>query len=61
MKYMEHFDKKLAGPGPEVSVHPDVLFFFFSFFVIFFLTKNSQAACFTGYYSTETNRFSFIV
>ena len=32
MQYMELLDKKLTGPGPEISVHPGVThsaFFFF--------------------------------
>ena len=34
MQYMELLDKKLAGPGPEMSVHPGVtLILFFSFFL----------------------------
>ena len=39
---MELLDKKLTGPGPEISVHPGVtffLFFSFSFFVTYFLTE----------------------
>ena len=29
VQYMELLDKKLAGPGPEISVHPGVTLFFF--------------------------------
>ena len=43
---MELLDKKLTGPGPEISVHPDVtLFLFFFVCVTFFLAKNCEAAC----------------
>ena len=53
MQYMELLDKKLTGPGPEMSVHPGVIFIlFFSFFVTFFLTENHEAACFTEEHST---------
>ena len=59
---MELLDKKLTGPGPEISVHPGVtVFLSFLFFVTFFLTENREAACFTGDYSTLTNRFSSIM
>ena len=61
MQYMELVDKKLTGPGPEVSVYPGVTFFLSFFFVTFFLTENREAACFTGNYSTLTNRFSSIM
>ena len=62
MQYMELLDKKLTGPGPEISVHPDVtLILHFFFFVTFFLTENREAACFTGDCSTLTNRFSSIM
>ena len=56
---MEFLDKKLTGPGPEISVHPGVtfiLFFFYCYYyylfiyflcVTFFLTENREAACFT--------------
>ena len=54
---MELLDKKLTGHGPETSVHPGVTLFVF-FFVTFFLT---EAACFTGDYSTLTNRFTSIM
>ena len=38
-------DKKLAGPGPEVSFHLGVTLFLSFFFVVtFFLTKNREAA-----------------
>ena len=44
---MELLDKKLTGPGSEISVHPGVTFFlsfFLSlFFVTFFLTENREA------------------
>ena len=34
MQYMELLDKKLTGPGPEMSVHPGVTFILcFSFFL----------------------------
>ena len=52
MYYMKRLDKKLTGPGPEISVHLDVTLFSFLFFVTFFLTENCEAACFTGEYST---------
>ena len=53
MEYMELLDKKLAGPRPEMSVHPGVtLILSFFFFVTFFLTENRETACFTGDYST---------
>ena len=53
MQYMELLDKKLTGPGPEMSVHPGVIFIlFFSFFVTFFLTENHETACFTEEHST---------
>ena len=63
MQYMELLDKKLTGSGPEISVHPGVTLIlpFFFFFVTFFLTENREAACFTGDYSTLTNRFSSIM
>ena len=32
---MEILDKKLAGPGPEKSVHPGVTFILFVFFLNF--------------------------
>ena len=35
---MELLDKKLTGPGPEISVHPGVTLFL-PFFVTFFLTE----------------------
>ena len=44
---MELLDKKLTGPGSEISVHPGVTFFLFLFFVTFFLTENLEAKCFT--------------
>ena len=57
---MELLDKKLTGPGPEISVHAGVTLFdffllFLLFFVTFFLTENREVACFTGDYSTLTN------
>ena len=59
---MELLDKKLTGPGPEISVHPGVtLILSFLFFVTFFLTENRETACFTGDYSTLTNRFCSIM
>ena len=57
---MELLDKKLTGPGPEISVHPGVTLFLSFFCVTFFLTENREAACFTGDYSTLKNRSSFI-
>ena len=54
MYYMELLNKKLAGPGPEMSVHPGVtlILFFSFFFVTFFLTENLEAACFTEEHPT---------
>ena len=57
---MELLDKKLTGPGPEISVHPgatlfDFFLLFLLFFVTFFVTENREVACFTGDYSTLTN------
>ena len=54
VQYMELLDKKLAGPGPEMSVHPGVtlILFFSFFFVTFFLTENLEAACFTEEHPT---------
>ena len=57
---MEPLDKKLTGPGPEISAHSGVTLFL-SFFVTFFLTENREAACLAGDYSTLTNRFSSIM
>ena len=57
---MELLDKKLTGPGPEISVHPGVTVFL-SCFVTFFLTERHEAACFTGDYYTLRNRFSSIM
>ena len=34
---MELLDKKLTGPGPEISVHPGVTFIVFFFFILFYL------------------------
>ena len=34
---MELLDKKLTGPGPEISVHPGVAFFLSFFSFLFFL------------------------
>ena len=51
MYYMELLDKKLSGPGSEISVHPGVTLFL-SFFVTFFLTDNHETARFKGEYST---------
>ena len=58
---MEHLVKKLAGPGPQISVQPGVSLFLFFFFWNFFLTGNRGTAFFTGDYSTLTNRFSSIM
>ena len=33
---MEFLDKKLTGPGPEISVHPGVTFIVFFFFILLF-------------------------
>ena len=52
---MELLDKKLAGPGPEISVHPDVTIFLSFFCVTFFLAENHEAVCFTGNYSALTD------
>ena len=41
---MELLDKKLAGPGPEISFHPVVtlfLSFFFSFFLRHFIRQKT--------------------
>ena len=57
---MELLDEKLTGPGPEISVHPGVTLFL-SFFFEIFQTENREAACFSGDYSTLTNRFSSIM
>ena len=56
---MELLDKKLTGPGPDLSVHPGVTLF--AFFVTFSLTENREAACFTGDYSAMINRFSSVM
>ena len=60
MQYMELLDKKLTGPRPEILVHPGVTLFSvsLSLFVTFSLTENRKDACFTGEYSTLTNRLS---
>ena len=58
---MERLDKKLTGPGPDISVHPGITLFLLLFFVTFFQTENREAACFTGDYSTLTNRFSSVM
>ena len=43
MQYMERFDKKLAGTGPEVSVHPGItLFFLFCMLYRILLCRNKQ-------------------
>ena len=50
-QYMKFLDKKLTGPGPEISVDPGVahfLFFVLFSFVTLFLTENPEATCFTG-------------
>ena len=50
---MELLDKKLAGPGPEISVHPGVtMVVFFCVCGTYFLTEDSEATCFTGDWST---------
>ena len=42
MQYMELLDKKLTGPGPEMSVQPGATFIlFFSFFCDFFSNRKS--------------------
>ena len=44
---MEFLDKKLTGPGPEISLYPGVTLFLFFSFVTFFMTEDPGAACFT--------------
>ena len=48
---MERLDKKLTGPGPEISVHLGVTFFLSFLFVNFFLIENCEDASFTVDYS----------
>ena len=58
--HMELLNKKLTGPGPEITLDPSVavfftfffLWFYWGFFMTFFLTENREAAFFTGDQST---------
>ena len=58
---MKFLDKKLTGPGLEISFDLGVtLFFSLFFFVTFFLTENREAALLTSFlrrYQLETCRW----